>query len=650
MTKSYVRELTRLYRAMLKDVAAAYPEMVEEIELDQTRLLRLVESRGIHVFVVDLPAIGKHLDRCLANGAYKLSGLPLTKRYSNRVVIPKLFRGLYLRVFDESGSLKEDCDVQAICLLRQLCYAAKKAKLHCGADKVAAEVAAFVAVDSELPEPERFWMEEGPCDQDIRRTYRGFAASPRYQDRASSVVAREGCGAGRSAQRLSTLLGNLDMISGLLSSTLGSYDPSQWNFKHGPGVVSDRRKFTNKYNPVNWSDRLDAVFPCSEYAYYGYTAWIDHISRHELGSEEPASKLIDVPKTYSKPRLIAAEPSEHMWCQQSVKHFMYSMTERTWIGKFVRFTDQSQNQRLCVEGSTGGHLATVDLSAASDRVSCQAVGNLFRANPALLKALQASRTRYMEQDLNQDLPSRIELNKYSTMGNATTFPVESLLFLGITLAAVITKRQLAPTLHNLLALQGEVTVFGDDIIVPEDSRELLFEALEVLDFQVNADKSFWTGRFRESCGVDSFGGEVVTPAYWKAPNDGSPDAYSMTVDVANNFYSRFLVNASAVVMSTIGREVPLVPYNSGFCGRKSFVDPPLPPEKRWNEDLQRTEYRVPVSICKQERQPITDTSALLQYFTEAPPPHIMWEGGVAQRPESKLRLRWVPEVDLVKAD
>lgn len=106
MSKSHVKELCRVYECIFRDALVAYPTLGGEFERDLDHLLRLVQNRGLHVFVEDLPSAGKHFDRCLAEGAYTLSGLPLTKRFSGRVVIPAFCRGLYLRVFDESGDRK----------------------------------------------------------------------------------------------------------------------------------------------------------------------------------------------------------------------------------------------------------------------------------------------------------------------------------------------------------------------------------------------------------------------------------------------------------------------------------------------------------------------------------------------------------------
>jgi len=236
----------------------------------------------------------------------------------------------------------------------------------------------------------------------------------------------------------------------------------------------------------------------------------------------------------------------------------------------------------------------------------------------------------------------IRLRKFSTMGNACTFPVESLIFLSVALAAVLTQRNLRPTPRNIRRLTGQVAVFGDDIIVPVDCRELVIDALEILDFKVNTQKSFWNGNFRESCGVDAFRGVNVTPAYWRTFNDGKPESLASTVETRNNFYKKFLLSAASRLASTLPSDIPTVAMRSGVFGLKSVLGPNLHGFKtRDNPGLQRTEIRVASLISRQTRVPIKDDSALLQFFTEDPDPFTKWESGIPQRPRTLIRPRWV---------
>lgn len=643
MSKSHVRELLQVFDCVLADAANAYPTLVGEFVKDKLRLRTFLRCRGIHALCVDMVAAGKHLDQCLAGGEYKLSGLPLTKRVSRRIVIPKFLRGLYLLVFEESGTLKEDCDVQAVFFLRQILYLARKTDLPCSDEAVQNEVKDFFVVDSGLPEPERFWELEQPDANEVTREYTGFQYSQVYLERVQS------CEDPQKREELITLLMNLDKVSSFITSTLGAYNPQEWRFRHGPGAVSERKgRFYNKFCWTNWSNRLENVFPIADCGFHNYSSWADSANEREIGSYEPASRLISVWKTFTKPRLIAAEPSEHQWCQQNCWHYFCERSRASWIGRCVLFRDQSRNQKLCVRGSRDGSLATVDLSAASDRVTCHIVGQYFRGNPPLVLALQSTRTRFIDQDICNEVDARVALRKFSTMGSACTFPVQSLIFFGICLAVVATKRRLQASPTNIRFLARDVAVFGDDIIIPSDSRELLFETLELLHFKVNKAKSFWTGQFRESCGVDAFRGVNVTPAYWRSHYSNNPESLASVVEQHNNFRKKFLVHAAQHIASTIPKGlVPYVSMDSGACGLRSYARPDLPSVKRWNQDLQRTEVRVGQILSTQRRIPITDDSALFQYFTEMPSPFHPWKGGVPQRPKLKHKLRWVPVTEIV---
>lgn len=647
MSKSQVKEfLEHVYRAIFADARYAYPTMEAEFEKDLSRLLCLVERRGIRVYLIDLPAVAKHLDRCLDNGSYKLSGLPLTKRFSGRVVIPKFLRGLYLRVFNETGSLREDCDFQAIFFLRQILCAAKKVKLDCSADVVEATVLDFISVDAELPEPEGYWEATEAADLETAPPYIGFCKSGLLKDRLQTVPLAT------SEQTMSIFLRVLDVVSSIITTTLGPYRADEWRFRHGPGAISEAVGPTNKYCWSNWSDALESEYPIADFGYHSHSSWAGSCDNEgyrgrSISCVEPTSRLVAVPKTFGGPRLIAAEPSEHQWCQQNAWHYMRRRTSASGIRLFVRFTDQSRNQELCSEASREGTLATVDLSAASDRVTCHVVGQFFRSNPGLLSALRASRTRSVSQALSSKGVCNLRLRKYSTMGSACTFPVESLVFLGITLAAVLTKRQLKPTWNNIRRLADEVAVFGDDIIVPVDSRELLFDALGVLYFKVNSHKSFWTGGFRESCGLDAYKGFSVTPAYVRRVNDGKPEALASTLGTCNNFYNRFMLHTASFLASTLPGMIPMVSMNSGVAGLKSRcgIDNTRL-RRRYSQHLQQDETRIVGLQAKQLKSPTNDDTALLQYFTERPDPLSNWVHGIAQRPKLQQKFRWVPTSSL----
>lgn len=626
MPKSYVQDfLVQAYLALFNDIQDAYPALKRELSRDRVRFLHAVHERGIPLFMVDLPRIGKHLDRCLDVHEYVTSGLPLTKRISSGVPLPKFLGGLHLLVFLNRGHLREDYDVQAIFFLRQFYNMAKKVTLQCPEEATCREIQSFFDLDRELPEPDPFWDSPPQC---------GTTPTERFVDRCDWNTPVD-----MDVNWMSSILETLDLVAGILTSTLGSYRPEEWEFRHGPGAIADTTRPTNKYRWFGWSQRLEAAFPIADCGFHNYSSWAGRAMEPTAG-EIRAARLIAVPKTFTKPRLIAAEPSEHQWCQQNIWHYLRSRASDSWIGDFIAFRDQGPNQRLCISASRDGGLSTVDLSSASDRVTPAAVGCLFRANPSLVRALAACRTQFVVQRIDRKVDRLIELNKFSTMGSAVTFPVESLLFLSIALTSVLYERRVRPSTNSIKGLLGQVSVFGDDIIVPTDCRTTLDRLLSLLWFKVNTDKSFSGHSFRESCGVDAFDGIDVTPSYLRVVEPRGAEQIAGLTETHNNFYSKWLLHVSDFLRWTVGRRMTPTPVGSATVGLQSRLPVPLPIE-RWNKRLQREEVRVWCLSASCDRTATNDDSALHQYFTEKPAPDTKWVHGFMQRPSCRMTRRWV---------
>lgn len=631
----WVRRIVQVYEYLLSDIRYALPQLEKSLQMDLETIRRTSKDRGIHFFVVDLPQLGKHLDRCMSKERWSPCGSCASRARSKGNILPKLFGGLFDQLFEADGCLKQVPNLEAYGFLRQVLYLCKKLPLTYSEASLRDSVAKFVSEDASLPEPERFWTESDPADCFVRITYRGFHASRYY---AGKVV--------KDSLTLDVLetLKNLDTISRDVCQTLGYYNPEEWRFKHGPGAISQVSGPTNKYHWYGWTDALESVYPIADYGFHNYASWADKVKKREYEDYTPHSRLVAVPKTFNKPRLIAAEPNEHQWCQQNIWNYLEARVKNSWIGLFIRFRDQDLNQSLCSFGSKDGSLCTVDLSSASDRVSCRAVGNLFWTHPALVQALRATRTRVLVQNLNKDLPQRIELKKFSTMGSAVTFPIQSILFLCVALATCFTKYRLRDPRKEMSGLFGKVAVFGDDIIVPNDCRELLQQVLEVLDFKVNDDKTFSEGFFRESCGVDMYRGVDVTPVYLHDLTVATPESVASMVDTCNNFYKKFYITTSVQLGSTLPNQIGTVHQDSGVFGLKSRVGTHLP-RKRWNGRYQRDEVRV-LSVCaKQSLRAEEDDSALHQFFSELPSPYENWEAGTRLRPKLRMKFCWVSRSD-----
>lgn len=196
-----------------------------------------------------------------------------------------------------------------------------------------------------------------------------------------------------------------------------------------------------------------------------------------------------VPKNAKTHRSIVVEPPLNTLVQLGIGDYIASRLLRFGID----IEDQSKNKGLARAGSITGEYATLDLSSASDTVATQLVYELLPYEWVIL--LNFARTSRVLFEGNT-----IELEKFSSMGNGFTFPLETLIFWALSSSA---------------SSDDFASVYGDDIIVSTHSVAQVVETLVFCGFEINKAKSYWTGSFRESCGGDYLSGIDIRPYYQK---------------------------------------------------------------------------------------------------------------------------------------
>ncbi|UJQ85235.1 MAG: putative replicase protein [Alehxovirus frumenticola] len=643
MTNSYASLLQDLYADVLVDIRRAYPALHKDLERDYSRLLSSLESRGCSFFTIELPEIGKHFDKCLAHGSLTSSGLTHQSPFRKGATVPRLFKGLLLRVFKASGELLDSPDVQAIRFLRQLYYGAKKVRMECTDDRTWKQARSFFRVESSLRSPTLNWAGDD-LDGEARLVHFGQGLDNPRDPQPDLFDLEEG-----EARPASGLVNVFQDVCDILASELGWFDPSSYLPKHGPGAVAGLKKGDSKFEFPHWPAKLESVFPMADFAFANYGLWADAVHRGELSgrfsSHEPPSVLIAVPKTQKGPRLIAKEPVAHQWCQQSILRYFAERTAKTTLGLFVDFRSQQRNRAMALESSRNGLLMTVDLSAASDRVTCWTVERAFRRNKPLLRALHASRTRWCENTIDPTLPRYHLLRKFASMGSACTFPVETFVFTAAAIASVLSTRALQTTVENVRSLRGQVRVFGDDIVIPVDAGPRFSGLLGYLQLEINTSKTFGTGKFRESCGVDAYDGHDVTPTYVMTyPSRDRPESVASAVATHNNFYENCYFAVAARIRRTLlkfGYAIPEVWAGSGLFGLWTNQKPDNSHLRmRVNPDTHVVEYRAHLPYGKVTKVADRGDSSLLRYFIEDPDPMSKWESGYVTKSSTLMRRGW----------
>lgn len=221
------------------------------------------------------------------------------------------------------------------------------------------------------------------------------------------------------------------------------------------------------------------------------------------------SSLLFVPKNAKTHRSICIEPHWNIYVQLGIGSMIRECLNR--LGLDVN--NQERNRALAQRAQADG-LATVDLSMASDTIAFSVVE--FLLPPDWFHLLQLARTpSYKDGEVIRPL------SKFSSMGNGYTWELETLIFYCIALEA---------TGQNMLTVT-DIGVYGDDIIIPSRFIHRLKEILTLFGFRMNVSKSFWQGRFRESCGADFLDGTDVRPIFFK--KDKYHDIYEAATHMAN---------------------------------------------------------------------------------------------------------------------
>jgi hypothetical protein len=624
----------RLYEAILKDLSYIDPSILTGGRVSLLRLTRLLISRGETVLTIALPDICKYLERGLADGRLPESRPPCAGRYSVEDERPRLFHEFWVFIFDSEGVLLDVPSSDAIAGLRQLLLVFKKVRSECASDKVDSALAEFIEVDESLPHS---WPDTWDEDKPIWVPRHGHPLWGVDNGDPEQLNLLEGP---INPNRESDWV-RMRRIAGIVLSSFGDeLSVLELKPRHGPGAVAERVR--EKYTFQHWPRKLEGIFP------QDWFASANAMDELDLGVSEPPSRVICVPKTMKGPRIIAAEPISHQWCQGAVMRYLEDAIGRSLIAPSIDLRDQEKSQRMALEASITGEAATIDLSSASDRLSTRLVEFIFQSRRDILDVLHASRTRLFQMPDG----SIHRANKFACMGSACTFPIQTIVFTIVGLTAM----GVNPTRRDIRDASRLIRVFGDDIILPTSAYGSMVDLLTEVGLKVNTAKSFGTGRFREACGVDAFSGVNVTPAYvLETYNPRKPESLASIVASSNNFHKKGYWNAADVLLKTVD---PVVRKNLRIAARDvclPCVFSYSPSERhlkvRFNPDTQVMEVRSLVLDVKVERQAGGGEAMLREFLFERGEKallDVVLAGerprsglGPASRPKRSLALRWV---------
>lgn len=201
----------------------------------------------------------------------------------------------------------------------------------------------------------------------------------------------------------------------------------------------------------------------------------------------PCTMIGFVPKRWNVHRPIEIPEDIDMFCQLSIGTLIRRRLKKFGLDLDTQATRNGELARI---GSINGSILTEDLQSASDTIAYRLVEFL------LPKGWFNILARFRSPIVSYKDPTGKEYflrnRKFSAMGNGYTFELETLIFLAITLASG------GPTYSYTKKCPTDVGVFGDDICCPIAFRDTLEYLLYICGFTANLEKSFSTGKFRES--------------------------------------------------------------------------------------------------------------------------------------------------------
>ncbi len=282
-------------------------------------------------------------------------------------------------------------------------------------------------------------------------------------------------------------------------------------------------------------------------------------------NEVRGAKLFTVPKKTDIDRCACKEPDINMFLQKGVGNHIRRRLRRYNIN----LNDQSVNRALAKRGSLDGSLATLDLSSASDTIVRSCVEALLPRDWFL----------YLNDIRSQEVQVEgtwVRTEMFSSMGNGFTFELESLIFYALMRAV-----------SYFGGYQGVISVYGDDLIIPSGMYEDASWVLGEFGFSLNAEKSFHSGPFRESCGGHYHLGEDVTPFYLKRPPKRLTDVIRLANQLRRWAFAspgrEYVVPATFELWHSLAQSIP----QNLWGGRDYSVDTQLVTPHPHRKRLQR---------------------------------------------------------------
>jgi hypothetical protein len=556
---------------------------------DREFIIRRIKNEGFTFITHTLPILMTGLLNLLEHGTVSFPQLKL-QRGTN---YPQCFRRMFEIVMNEHN-YNASVQATAMDLIYNISTAFKKLRGRPNMDNHQQQYDDFVKVDSDL----------GKISEE-------FLTSPEIEPIMSSIATQWGV-----------------FASGL------SLDDLECVPRPGPGATVGNLPKHARYSPSVLYKSLNDVFPYEDW-FYSHPWDVCQESRSFLqlskaAVSQPHSEYLLVPKTFLKWRGICKEANEVQFLQQALRRQLYARIENH-LSKGIPIRNQEVHQELALTASENREKATIDESEASDRIARLLVWHMTQLTPDYRDALMAVSTKYVKPPKWANTTELLETKKFAPMGSAVCFPIMSLVHYFL-IKAIILVHCPDRSIKVLTGLCNQVSVYGDDIVLPSSMIDLVYEWLPKFGMKINQTKSFAKSFFRESCGCHAYKGMDITPVYIKYTNFSSTDAsdaktLASLLAAESTLHNRGKTRTAKFLRDHIETKWRNLPYVSNVTPLVGYQRPPfddcltdfsmLPvrtTSRKWDRWNQSFKYRLMVWNCDVEQGVIpSENEAYLRY-------------------------------------
>lgn len=330
------------------------------------------------------------------------------------------------------------------------------------------------------------------------------------------------------------------------------------------------------------------------------TTLCNAIANHNRFSTAPKYRVVNearlttVPKDDQTDRVILIGSKLNMFFQQG----LMQLFENRLRAFGIDISSQANLHRDWVYPMSITHShATIDFASASDSISLELCRYLLpREWFVWLLRFRESRCQFGTFPM------------IASMGNAYTFPLETLVFYALALAVTQRGNPKTRLADSSILVKSRVSVFGDDVIIENLFAPAYIDLCKTVGLEVNASKSFFGDEFfRESCGVDVFDFRNVRPWYIRTPDRDTRTWRHVVcyfVGLFNGFlekakpvfgnyiYASKTVAAFASVFKMLGTQIPVVPSDFPATAGLHLWNDPLMRRVLWETGVCFTRITV----------------------------------------------------------